>query len=376
MEPIRISADMQLPYGVKILSSIFTDAGYELYVVGGAVRDHLSGVPIKDFDLVTNALPESIDSILKYEGIASLGIGEQFGIIQAIFKEEGEEYEIATFREDSLTSDGRRPDFVTFSDIETDVNRRDLTINALFYDIDKEEIVDYVGGLEDIKNGVIRTVGEAKQRFAEDKLRILRAIRFAHRIGGEVDPEIHAFLTSGYDLEEISYERIRDEFSKSVMSAKSVKRLLTTYTIYDMFKWILPGLDINHEFNNSHDFILVLTTLLIKNDVSKLKRVLNALTYTTKQIREVQFLIGLTTLMPSHVPTLKKAQNLTDLTDDQIREFGRINNINYHLLETFLEFELSIKGKDVMERYNVTGPELGIMIETLEVENFNFYYEN
>ncbi len=107
-------------------------------------------------------------------------------------------------REDSKEGDGRRPDSVTFSDIETDVKRRDLTINALFYDIGTKEIVDLVGGMGDIKNGVVRTVGDAGERFDEDRLRILRAIRFAARVGSKLDPAIDAALKKNNSLEGVS----------------------------------------------------------------------------------------------------------------------------------------------------------------------------
>jgi len=368
IEAETMQADIPIPNNVLVLNNIFTDNGYELYLVGGAVRDFLMGNTIKDYDLATNARPDTIESMLQQNNIKTIGTGQKFGIINAFL--EGEEYEIATFREDSDSGDGRRPDSVTFSDIKTDVNRRDLTINALFFNIETNQIVDYVGGIEDIKNGVVRTVGEPEKRFEEDKLRILRAIRFAHRTGNGLDPKIDRFLRSGYDLNEISYERIRDEFLKSIRSAKSVKNLMNTYKEYGMFKWIFPGMVLNDRFTDTTDYILVLTNLLIKNDNSTLSKKLNMLTYTVNEIRDIQFLKGLTKLSPETAPILKKVEKNTSVSSAQIMEFASLNNIPKNLVDTFNKYELSVNGRDVMEKYNLKGPELGMKIEMMEIENF------
>ena len=204
----RVKQDIDLPEDILAIQSEFKKNGYKLYLVGGAVRDAISGIKPKDYDLATDALPDEVERILspKYK---MLPIGEKFGIWLVVTP--ADEYEIATFRED--VGQGRRPDSVKFTTIENDVKRRDLTINALFYDIETGEIVDLVGGINDLKTGVVRAVGDPTERFNEDRLRILRAIRFAGITGSELDKSIHDSLTKDASLEGISKERIRDEAS-------------------------------------------------------------------------------------------------------------------------------------------------------------------
>jgi tRNA nucleotidyltransferase/poly(A) polymerase len=170
----RIKFDFTIPQDIQQIKDVFKKNGFKLYVVGGAVRDALLGKKPKDFDLVTDAHPDKVEEIMAKSGLRTLPTGKAFGVIN-VFTDQGE-YEIATMRKD--IGSGRRPDSVEYTDINHDVLRRDLTINALFYDIDTHEIVDLVGGVQDLKNGVIRTVGNPQQRFEEDPLRILRFFRF------------------------------------------------------------------------------------------------------------------------------------------------------------------------------------------------------
>ena len=363
-----INVEIPVPHNVLIFNNIFTSNGYELYLVGGAVRDFLTDKPIKDYDLVTNALPDEIEHILHEANVRTIPTGKHYGIINAFIGKN--EYEIATFREDSATGDGRRPDSVTFTNMEVDANRRDLTMNALYYNIDTQEIIDYVGGIDDLINGVVRTVGEPSQRFEEDKLRMLRAIRFAHRIGSDLDPKIDRFLRSGYDLTDISHERIRDEFIKSITSAKSVKSLMASYKEYDMFKWVFPGMSINDDFVIYDDVIIVLTTLLIKNSEEIISKKLNTLTYSINEIRNILFLKRLMTLSPETAPILKKASKVVSLDYYQITEFAFIAGIPKKLVNAFMEFDLTVTGQDVINQYDLKGPELGKKIIELEIENF------
>ena len=134
----RIKFDLPIPLDIQKIKDVFKKNGFKLYVVGGAVRDALLGKTPKDFDLATDAVPDKVEEIMSKAGFRTLPTGKAFGVIN-VFTDQGE-YEIATFRED--IGSGRRPDAVSFTDIEGDVKRRDLTINALFYDIDTKEIVD------------------------------------------------------------------------------------------------------------------------------------------------------------------------------------------------------------------------------------------
>ena len=196
---IRLKFDIPLPKDIYKIKDVIKNAGYKLYVVGGAVRDALLGKTPKDFDLATDALPDTIQNLLK-PFYKTLETGKSFGVINVITP--SDEYEIATFRKD--IGKGRKPDAVEFTTIDQDVLRRDLTINALFYDIDTSEVVDLVGGIEDLKNGVVRTVGSPEERFDEDRLRILRAIRFAARFGSDLDAATDAALKKDSNLNGVS----------------------------------------------------------------------------------------------------------------------------------------------------------------------------
>ena len=172
-----------IPDSVKELHKLFQGKGRKLYLVGGSVRDFLTGDKPKDFDLATDALPDEVLEIVGDKYRTNLQ-GRAFGVVVVYTKEVPEGMEIATFREDLYGGKlgmTRNPD-VKFTTIEEDVLRRDLRINGLFYDLDKKEIVDLVGGVDDIKNGVIGMIGDPDLRIKEDPLRILRAIRMACRL--------------------------------------------------------------------------------------------------------------------------------------------------------------------------------------------------
>lgn len=172
-----------IPQSVKDLNNIFKKASKKLYLVGGSVRDFLTGDKPKDFDLATNALPDEVLEIIGDQYRTNLQ-GRAFGVVVVYTKEVPEGMEIATFRSDiydDKLGKTRNPD-VKFTTIDQDVLRRDLRINGLFYDLDKREIVDLVGGVEDIKNKKINMIGDPDLRIKEDPLRILRAIRMACRL--------------------------------------------------------------------------------------------------------------------------------------------------------------------------------------------------
>lgn len=275
-------------------------------------------------------------------------------------------------------SGGRRPDAVEFTNIEGDVQRRDLTINALFYDIDTHEIVDLVGGLDDIKNGVVRTVGAPEDRFGEDRLRILRAIRFAGRFGSDLDPATNAALMKDASLEGISAERIRDEFIKGLKTCKSTGHFLDLLDRYDLFDWIFPSLNVNTKIiaglNLKHDDYLVLIARLLKgNNIDLLRKKLNALTYSINEIKGISFLIAMLHLTADNAVLLKRAEANSGISKEQLTQFGKEEEgMNSQLLNAFNKFNLSVTGPQVMQKLNLTpGPELGSAIQKMETNNFN-----
>ena len=184
--------------------------GHQALLVGGCVRDLLLGREPADYDVTTDATPERVMELFP-EGLA---VGAQFGVI--LVSREGRKVEVATFRSDVGYSDGRHPDRVTYSkSAEEDVQRRDFTINGLLMRHDRGEILDFVGGQADLQAGVIRAIGEPDRRFAEDKLRMLRAVRFAARFGFEIEHKtLAAIKRHAGAVTDVSAERIREELTK------------------------------------------------------------------------------------------------------------------------------------------------------------------
>tara|TARA_Y100000592_G_scaffold41894_2_gene66497 strand:+ start:2355 stop:3515 length:1161 start_codon:yes stop_codon:yes gene_type:complete len=365
----RTRVNVPVPEDVKKIKDVFVKNGYKLYIVGGAVRDALLGKTPKDYDLATNALPDKVESMMQQAGFRTLETGKAFGVINVFIDDE--EYEIATFRTD--VGSGRRPDSVEFTTIDQDVKRRDLTINALFYDIDTGEVVDLVGGVDDLKNGIVRTVGSAKERFEEDRLRILRAIRFAGRFGSGLDPAVDAALKKDNSLEGISPERIRDEFLKGIKTSKSVKHFLSLIDQYNLWGNIFPGLTINtSDVANDKDPIITIANLLKNNEPNNLSKVLNKLTYSTSENKAITFLVALQQFdNPDKVYIFKKLQNKSGIGDEQILKFGMLAKLPIRLIKPFIGFNLSVNGKQAQEELGVKpGPEMGKAIEKMEIDKF------
>jgi len=188
-------------------------AGQVAYYAGGCVRDLLSGKPPKDIDVATDARPEIVQKIFP----RTYAVGAHFGVIVVL--ENGFQFEVATFRSDGAYIDGRHPVEVHFATPEEDADRRDFTINGMFFDPEKEEVIDFVGGREDLRRRLIRAIGDPAQRFAEDRLRMLRAVRFATVLGFEIDPATwDAIAASAASITQISAERIREELVKIFLS--------------------------------------------------------------------------------------------------------------------------------------------------------------
>jgi poly(A) polymerase len=189
--------------------------GFDAYWVGGCVRDFLLRRKPGDYDIATNALPAEVERLFK----RTIPVGRKFGVM--IVVEGGHQFEVATFRAETDYQDGRRPNRVTFGDPTADALRRDFTINGLFYDPVRNKLHDWVGGEGDLKAGIIRTIGPPAERFREDHLRLLRAVRLAVQLDFEMEPATFAAIkTNAPKIKTISAERIRDELIK-IFRAKS-----------------------------------------------------------------------------------------------------------------------------------------------------------
>lgn len=197
-------------------------AGHEALWAGGCVRDQLLGRTPKDYDVATNATPDTIREIFGHR--RTLALGAAFGVIAVLGTPQQGQVEVATFREDATYSDGRRPDRVTFSTAEQDAQRRDFTINGLFYDPLAERIIDYVGGENDLRLGVVRAIGDPAARIAEDKLRMLRAVRFTATFNFTLDQAtFDAVRQHAADIHVVSAERIADEMRRMLVHATRVR---------------------------------------------------------------------------------------------------------------------------------------------------------
>lgn len=185
------------------------DAGHVAYFAGGCVRDALLGLTPSDYDVATDAPPDRVRELFR----RTQAVGAAFGVV--LVREGASQVEVATFRSDGKYLDGRHPERVTFADAEQDAKRRDFTINGLFYDPLENRVIDFVGGQDDLKNRVLRAIGNPDERFAEDHLRLLRAARFDARFELSIDPATRAAIARhAYELKRISPERIAEELRR------------------------------------------------------------------------------------------------------------------------------------------------------------------
>jgi poly(A) polymerase len=209
--------------------------GHQAFLVGGCVRDLLLGREPADYDVSTDATPDGVISLFP----ESVAVGAQFGVI--IVPRDGQHVEVATFRSDIGSADGRHPERVVFtSSPEQDVQRRDFTINGLLMRHDSGKILDFVGGQTDLHAGIIRAIGEPTRRFAEDKLRMLRAVRFSARFGFRIEAETFAAIRMhAHEIGQVSAERIREELTK-LLTEGAARRGLELLDESGLLKHILP----------------------------------------------------------------------------------------------------------------------------------------
>jgi putative nucleotidyltransferase with HDIG domain len=347
---------LRIPSDIRKIHKLFKKNKKKLFVVGGAVRDAILGKNPKDFDLATDAKPDEVLKIAKKGGLKTVEVGKQFGVVIV------NGHEIATFRKD--IGKGRRPSSVDYTDIEGDVKRRDLTINALFYDMDRGEIVDLVGGIADLKKKKIRTVGKPIERFDEDPLRKMRALRFQGALGGKLGKETEKALRQNPSLKGVSKERIRDEFVKSIRKAKSTKRYLQLADSLGFTKQILPGFQVKVPYINENDYVLFLAWILRKNDVNSIRK-LNGLAYHNQEIVDIQFLNSLQNFKPENIFLIKKFQEKTKLSKGQILKWGKYIGKDFKKL---VRFKLSVKGSDVPS--DLKGKDIGKAIQNMEKDKF------
>lgn len=259
---------IDMPPNANVIIHALQDAGYKAYIVGGCVRDSVINRFPHDWDICTSARPKQILEVFK--GYRVIETGLQHGTVTVVI--DGEQYECTSFRIDGVYSDNRKPDSVTFiDDLTEDLRRRDFTINAMAYN-DEEGLIDPFDGMGDIKRGIIRCVGNAADRFNEDALRILRAIRFAAQLDFAIEKNTSFELCrQKKSLTNVSAERIASEFNKIVISDRFAGMLIQCLYIFEQF---IPELEDMYNFpqNNPHHIYDVLihtfyTVISCQNDL-------------------------------------------------------------------------------------------------------------
>lgn len=210
------------------------EQGFKAVYCGGCVRDYLLGLEPNDIDIATNARPNEVEKLFP----RTVAVGKAFGVIVVLIDDK--EFEVATFRSDGEYSDGRRPDSVTFSSLEEDARRRDLTINGMFYDPLKNKIIDVVGGQTDLENKIIRLIGNPFDRLKEDKLRLMRVVRFASRFNFEIEPSTYSAVCDySASINQVSVERIADEMTK-ILKVPNKRRALELLFDTKLIHHIIP----------------------------------------------------------------------------------------------------------------------------------------
>lgn len=234
----------QRDFAVEVVR-LLQHAGFEACFAGGCVRDQLLGREPKDYDIATAAKPDEVRALLGHR--RTLPIGASFGVITVLGPRDAGQLDVATFRSDGKYSDGRHPDEVTFSSAEEDAKRRDFTINGMFFDPLTERVIDYVGGQSDLARCVVRAIGAAEVRFAEDKLRMLRAIRFAATLAFKLDEETSGAIARMADqLTAVSSERIAAELHRMLVDPHRL-RALTMLRETRLCDVLFAGINVHNE---------------------------------------------------------------------------------------------------------------------------------
>jgi tRNA nucleotidyltransferase/poly(A) polymerase len=379
----KINAEIPLPNDIMEISNAYIKAGKDIFLVGGAVRDFIQGIEPKDYDLVTNALPNESKEILKGFKVSDEQ-GKNFGVLRVYTKDEPEGYEVATYRRDiskgrDTKGEDQKVQIGTDVTIKDDCMRRDLTCNAIFYDIKNKQIVDLVGGVSDIKNGIIRAVGDPMQRFVEDRLRICRIFRFAARTGGVIDNKTAEAIKTDNRLknigpkDDVSQERVWEEFKKAFKQAKDFNYYLQFFTDFDMWNEVFPNSNVNIDLISSEDFIVVLANLFQGEDTSKLERkMVQDWKIEIDVARPVIFLIDFLKLTPENAPDLFKQKMRCHIKDETIQEWIRVKNLKESIFSAFMKYKPSVSAEELMKQ-GYKGKELGSKIKELESEKFKNY---
>jgi poly(A) polymerase len=296
--------------------------GHEAYLVGGCVRDMVMNIEPADYDIATSARPEQIMEIFP----RTEPVGAQFGVVLVIH--DGHPFEVATFRSDQAYIDGRRPTGVVFTDAKQDVLRRDFTINGLLYDPLSGEVLDFVNGRADIQAKIVRSIGDPHARFDEDKLRILRAIRFGARLGYTIEPVTwDAVRAMAPKIHQVSSERVRDELTR-ILTEGQAARGIHMLEESGLRREILPELQLTDHIERSLDFLnaasavdFAVGVLLHHTSIRDVDRIVERLKFSRAEMHHISAL----------VENLPRFSEVHQMSTSSLKRFFRLNRFEDHL---------------------------------------------
>jgi hypothetical protein len=368
-----------LPSSLIELCKIFEDNDKELFVVGGSIRDFFMGKEPKDFDVCTASTPDEVLDLLQQNGIKSTFHGQSFGVVVAYTSDCPMGIEIATFRKDIYTEDTlgiTRNCDVEYTSIEHDAERRDLTINSIYYNITTKEFYDFNGGLEDIANGIIKMVGNPSDRITEDKLRALRAIRFAAKTGYTIEPKTIKAIKS-CNLDNISMERIWSTARReTVINEKdgeiinafkhgNVSHLIFLLNTTYMYKHIFCGKATNRAPISNFKYITTFIDMYVPN--LEPKKMVQMLKIDSKTARKIEILRLVKNFKLNNLISIKRKLLQHNISKEEAIEFCGDTDI----VDKIFRLELM----DSMETQNLInqgfmGVDLGTKIFEIEARKF------
>lgn len=340
---------------------VFNKRGYEAYIVGGAVRDHLLNMPLSDIDITTNAKPDEVLKIFK--GVPT---GLKYGTVTITQK--NATYEVTTFRSEKGYSDFRRPEVVDFEvTVEEDVKRRDFTINGLLMD-EAGDIIDLVGGVADLEAGIIRTIGNPKDRFTEDALRMLRAFYFQSKLGFEIEENtLNGIFENRKLIREIASERVLDEINK-MLKGKHLLKAFDSIIKSKAYEY-LPGLDkgIKHlvEINeNPKPIIFYSLAFHLNGSILEYWKFPNNYRYKIKKIMELIKLNKLFTNIELYhygLENILLANEVKGLLKMEVQDTKKLEKM-FEKLPIKSSLDLKLRAKDMLE---ITGKKAGAWVNNL-----------
>lgn len=397
-QPHVIAADppMKIPGGIERLVEAFkkskevpigkevdSKAGGEkdvtmkakkLFIVGGAVRDYLLGHTPHNYNLATDAHPEEVVRICMHSRppIQVVKHNQKSGVVRVAV--DGEQYDIETMRLPTATNPEGE---ITFTaDPKDDSVRRDVTVNALYYEPSSKKIYDYAGGLRHLKDGTIKFIGNAEDKLKEDGMRKYRYARMLNKVpGAKPDAETKEAIGKHVDSsEDLPPDKIRDEFWRGMEDLHSDPvKYLQTYQDLGLLKTVFPKLELTMDFpdcKTCKSRPIVLASLLKNNKPEKLVSRLRELKYNDREIKDAVFLINLLLFKPEYVYDFKKEMLTTNLTKRQILDWAKINHLDMDMIEKLVGHKFTVNPSDIMSKEGLSGDNLKNKVRRMEMQAF------